>query len=213
MITIAGHRQSTTSWQLETTTDVKKTFQRHTQAWGLVTTANTAVCVCVCAHTHALMLNQWFTMKGGASVLCAVAVSRCLLTPTRLPETRRHANRQRDTTCITAQPPSRSTGLSVSLASSQILSNYEELMGYYCTLSNCWNILEGQKILLPLAHPQRRDYSPKLEWGERKKKKKISATNGDRLSAWLIIPIEKSKPHFPDSHRGESFVATSSLTL
>lgn len=125
MITIAGHRQSTTSWQLKTTTDVKKTFQRHTQAWGLVTTTNTVVCV----HTHALMLNQWFTMKGGASILCAVAESHCLLTLTRLTETRRRTNRQQDTKCTTAQPPSRSTGLSVSLESSQILSNYEELMG------------------------------------------------------------------------------------
>lgn len=31
VITIAGHRQSTASWQLKTTTDVKGTFQRHTQ--------------------------------------------------------------------------------------------------------------------------------------------------------------------------------------
>lgn len=67
-------------------------------------------------------------------------------------------------------------------------------------------------MLLSLAHPQRRDYSPK-QWGWGGGKKKISVTNGDRLSAQLIIPNERSKAHFPGSRRGESFVATSSLTF
>lgn len=108
-------------------------------------------------------------------------------------ETQRHTNTQRDTKRITARPLSRSKRLSVSLASSQMLANYNELMGIIVPLSNCWNILEGQKnTSLSLTHPQRRDYSPKLEWGV-----------GDRCHKWgstvspANYPCWKEQASFP----------------
>lgn len=80
------------------------------------------------------------SVKDGYTVLWWEA--HCLLILTRLSflraETQRH-------TKPPLSPLLRSKGLSVSLASSQMLANYKEMMGIIVPLSNCWNILEGQK--------------------------------------------------------------------
>lgn len=65
-------------------------------------------------------------------------------------------------------------------------------MSWYCTLSNCLNIL-GLKILLSLAHPQRRDYIPKLE---KRNKKKRGGGGGSPVSL-ANYPCWKEQASFP----------------